>query len=164
MDGADWREALRPGHEHSVHAVMFGTIKHAGCPGPSAMAKAIEVAVGVALPKTPPSPSSPRPDSLSRELQQRTKTPLHATHAALVHTRLGGPLFRLARLTLKRCRIRGCAWHVATECTTRTCVTHHRGEVTATCYRARSARSRLPARWTDTSRQKPRVRTFFSGD
>ena len=51
MDGADWREALRPGHEHSVHAVMFGTIKHAGCPGPSAMAKAIEVAVGVALPK-----------------------------------------------------------------------------------------------------------------
>ncbi|MBN1855572.1 MAG: hypothetical protein JW846_01305 [Dehalococcoidia bacterium] len=51
MDGADWREALRPGHPHSVHAVMFGTIKHAGCPGPTAMAKAIEVAVGVALPR-----------------------------------------------------------------------------------------------------------------
>ena len=51
MDGADWREALRPGHPHSVHAIMFGTIKHAGCPGPAAMAKAIEVEVGVALPK-----------------------------------------------------------------------------------------------------------------
>ena len=51
MDGADWREALRPGHPHSVHAVMFGTIRHAGCPGPTAVAKAIEIAVGVALPK-----------------------------------------------------------------------------------------------------------------
>jgi hypothetical protein len=51
VDGADWREALSPRNPNSVHAVMFQVIKHAGCPAPAAVAKAIEVEVGVALPR-----------------------------------------------------------------------------------------------------------------
>lgn len=49
IDGADWRKALSPGNPESVHAVMFQVIKHAGCPAPAAVAKAMEVEVGVAL-------------------------------------------------------------------------------------------------------------------
>jgi len=51
VDGTDWREALSPHNPNSVHAVMFQVIKHAGCPVPTAVAKAIEVEVGVALPR-----------------------------------------------------------------------------------------------------------------
>ncbi len=51
VDGAEWREALSPRSPNSVHAVMFQVIKHAGCPVPTAVAKAIEVEVGVALPQ-----------------------------------------------------------------------------------------------------------------
>ncbi len=51
VDGAAWREALNPRNPNSVHAVMFQVIKHAGCPVPAAVAKAIEVEVGVALPR-----------------------------------------------------------------------------------------------------------------
>ena len=51
VDGADWREALSPGNPNSVYAVMFQVIKHAGCPVPTAVAKAIEVEVGAALPR-----------------------------------------------------------------------------------------------------------------
>ena len=51
VDGADWREALSPHNPNSVHAVMFRVIKHAGCPAPTAVAKAIEVEVGAALPR-----------------------------------------------------------------------------------------------------------------
>ena len=51
VDGADWREALSPRNPNSVHAVMFQVIKHAGCPVPTAVAKAIEVEAGVALPR-----------------------------------------------------------------------------------------------------------------
>ena len=51
VDGAHWREALSPRNPNSVHTVMFQVIKHAGCPVPAAVAKAIEVEVGVALPR-----------------------------------------------------------------------------------------------------------------
>ncbi len=51
VNGADWSEALSPRNPNSVHAVMFQVIKHAGCPVPTAVAKAIEVEVGVALPR-----------------------------------------------------------------------------------------------------------------
>jgi hypothetical protein len=44
------RDALNPRRDGWIHNLMFKHIRHAGCPVPSGVAKAIEVEMGAALP------------------------------------------------------------------------------------------------------------------
>ncbi|MFC2009119.1 DUF6951 family protein [Chloroflexota bacterium] len=44
------RDALNPRREGWVHKLMFKHIRHAGCPVPTGVAKAVEVEMGAALP------------------------------------------------------------------------------------------------------------------
>jgi len=45
------KDALNPRRDGWVHNLMFKHIRHAGCPVPTAVAKALEVELGAALPK-----------------------------------------------------------------------------------------------------------------
>ena len=45
------KDALNPRREGWIHNLMFKHIRHCGCPVPTAVAKAIEVEMGAALPK-----------------------------------------------------------------------------------------------------------------
>ena len=45
------KDALNPRRDGWVHKLMFTHIRHAGCPVPTAVAKALEIELGAALPK-----------------------------------------------------------------------------------------------------------------
>jgi hypothetical protein len=45
------KDALNPRRDGWVHKLMFKHIRHAGCPVPTAVAKALEVELGAALPR-----------------------------------------------------------------------------------------------------------------
>ena len=47
----DWRRALKPIPTSPVHDSAFRCVRHVACPVPIAILKAIEVEVGMALPK-----------------------------------------------------------------------------------------------------------------
>jgi hypothetical protein len=50
LQDLSWKSALRPREEGSVQSLMFRHIRHSGCPVISAVAKAVEVELGAALP------------------------------------------------------------------------------------------------------------------
>ena len=51
LQEVDWPDALRSAADSPVYNCAFQHIKHAACPVPSAILKAIEAEVGVALPR-----------------------------------------------------------------------------------------------------------------
>ena len=51
LEELDWRDALRPQGNSPVCNAVFKHTEHAACPVPSAILKAIEVEVGMALPR-----------------------------------------------------------------------------------------------------------------
>ena len=51
LQEVDWLDALRSAANSPVYSCAFQHIKHAACPVPSAILKAIEVEVGAALPR-----------------------------------------------------------------------------------------------------------------
>ena len=48
----DWRDALKPPVDSSIYKYASNCHLHASCPVPMAILKAIEVEVGIALPKS----------------------------------------------------------------------------------------------------------------
>ena len=51
LDELQIKDALNPRRDGWVHKLMFKHIRHAGCPLPTAVAKALEVELGAALPR-----------------------------------------------------------------------------------------------------------------
>jgi len=50
LEKVTWKDALNPRSEDWLYRVMFRHIRHCGCLVPAAVAKAIEVEIGAALP------------------------------------------------------------------------------------------------------------------